>query len=201
MSLLIIGSARLMNIATMQADKCMPPDSLVDKVKFVGFVQQEELPKIYGISNCAVLGTSKRKHQETLPLFLLEALSSGVPVIAPANGAIPEVIRQDKEGIILDAEYEMSEMLAAMRRMVEEREAWAARANDISDAIRKDFSWERVAGEVTDKIKKSWEKIECLYQRKKPFSFHITIFLLLSVESWLFPAGGFRILIRINLKS
>lgn len=155
-SLLIVGSAKVDQYGdiTYEAElKSMPPDSLVEKVKFVGFVQQEELPKIYGISNCAVLGTSKKKHQETLPLFLLEALSSGVPVIAPANGAIPEVIRQDKEGIILDAEYEMRDMLAAMRRMVEEREAWAARAADISDAIRKDFSWERVADDVTDKIK------------------------------------------------
>lgn len=154
-SLLIIGSAKLDEYSDVDYEamlKSMAPDSLVEKVKFVGFVQQEELPKIYGISNCAVLGTSS-KLQETLPLFLLEALSSGVPVIAPAVGAIPEVIRQDKEGIILDAEYEMRDMLAAMRRMVEEREEWAARAADISDTIRRDFSWERVASEVTDKIK------------------------------------------------
>ena len=154
-SLLIVGSAKDDEYSDFNYEtelKNMPPDSLIDKVKFVGFVQQEELPKFYSISNCAVLGTSKNL-QETLPLFLLEALSSGIPVIAPAVGAIPEVIRQDKEGIILDAEYEMREMLAAMRRMVEGREAWAARASDISDTIRRDFSWERVADEVTDMIK------------------------------------------------
>lgn len=157
-SLLIVGSAKADEYGddNYETDlKSMPPDNLAEKVKFVGFVQQEELPKFYGISNCAVLGTSKKKHQETLPLFLLEALSSGIPVIAPANGAIPEVIRQDKEGIILNAEYEMREMLVAMRRMVEEREIWAARAADISDTIRRDFSWERVADEVIDIIKQT----------------------------------------------
>lgn len=125
----------------------MIPLKVQGKVIFTGFVSQENLPEIYSVADCGVLGTKEK--QETLTLFLLECMACGIPVIAPAVGAIPEVIHNGHEGIVIDREYSQSEMVSAMRRMVENKTEWAARAPTIEKYIQGNFSWKRVAKDLT----------------------------------------------------
>jgi glycosyltransferase involved in cell wall biosynthesis len=82
----------------------------IDKlVRFTGFV-----------SNAAQLLGRHRAYihtatMENMPLTLLEALSRGVPVFAPAVGGIPEIFDEDVEGRVLP----LDDASAAARRIVE----------------------------------------------------------------------------------
>lgn len=58
-------------------------------------------------------------YQEGLPMALLEAMASGVPVIATAVGAIPEVIQNKENGIIVRP-GNIVEMIQAIKIMFSE---------------------------------------------------------------------------------
>lgn len=62
---------------------------LTDKVQFVGFVSEEDLPKMYGAADLFILPTSAL---ECFGLPTIEALACGTPVIATPVAAIPEVV-------------------------------------------------------------------------------------------------------------
>lgn len=68
-----------------------------DRVSFHGF-QSDVYPYLRYAD--ALIITSRH---EGIPFVLLEALSMGTPVIATSVGGIPEVVRDGKEGILIDA--------------------------------------------------------------------------------------------------
>jgi len=69
---------------------------VADKVFFLGW--RSDVPVIIKVSDVMIL-TSKT---EGLPRSILEAMALGVPVISTRVGGIPEVIRDGKDGILID---------------------------------------------------------------------------------------------------
>ena len=63
--------------------------SLSDKVIFTGYVNQDELPLLYNISDVAALPSM---WDEPAGLTMIEALACGVPVVTTASGGIPEYV-------------------------------------------------------------------------------------------------------------
>lgn len=152
--LVIVGSADKDNYGDVSYQKKLHQMVAVknqNKVIFTGFISQEHLPEIYSIADCGVLGTKEK--QETLTLFLLECLATGIPVIAPALGAIPEVIRDGKEGVIIPREYTQTEFVSAMRQMVNQEADWSERSQTIEKYIQDNFSWQRVADDFVRVLK------------------------------------------------
>ncbi len=79
-------------------EACAKEWGIADRVRFAGFV-----------SNAAALMPEHRAclHvalMENLPLTLIEALSRGLPVFAPAAGGMPEVFRDGVEGRLIPLE-------------------------------------------------------------------------------------------------
>ncbi|MEM6365044.1 MAG: glycosyltransferase, partial [Planctomycetota bacterium] len=70
---------------------------LTDRVHLVGAVAHENLFRYYSASDCFALMTSR----EGSPNVLLEALACGVPAVATAIGGIPEVLRDERLGLLL----------------------------------------------------------------------------------------------------
>jgi glycosyltransferase involved in cell wall biosynthesis len=66
-------------------------------VIFAGFV--DNIPEIYSFSDAAVLSS----WSEGLPQSLLQAMASGVPVIATRVGGVPEIVINEETGILVDA--------------------------------------------------------------------------------------------------
>jgi len=60
-----------------------------DKIKFLGFIKDENLPSLYRLANLFVLPT---RELEGFGLVILEAMASGTPVMATPVGAIPEIL-------------------------------------------------------------------------------------------------------------
>ena len=122
----------------------MIPEDQKEKVIFTGFYPPEVLLKIYSIADCGILATVL---SETITLFLLECMACGIPVITTDVGGIPEVVRNDQEGIVISRNYSGDDLTAAMRQMVLNKEEWAAKSNKIEKYIQANFSWARVAEE------------------------------------------------------
>lgn len=66
-------------------------------VRCVGFISDSDLPLYYQASNLFILPSKKG---EGLPLVVLEAFSSGIPVIATKSGGHEEIILNDQTGFL-----------------------------------------------------------------------------------------------------
>jgi glycosyltransferase involved in cell wall biosynthesis len=61
-------------------------------VRFVRSVPYQEMPATYARASCLVLASlATRTWEEQFGMVLVEAMAAGVPVVAAASGAIPEV--------------------------------------------------------------------------------------------------------------
>lgn len=63
-------------------------------VVFTGMLQGEELSQAYASGDVFVMPSES----ETLGLVVLEAMSSGIPVVGARAGGIPDIIPADQEG-------------------------------------------------------------------------------------------------------
>ena len=68
-----------------------------NNVFFVGAVSRSELPNYFWHSDIAVLPSRR----EALGVFILEAMTAGLPVIASRTGGIPEIIDDKKYGVFM----------------------------------------------------------------------------------------------------
>src|ERR1039458_544723 len=79
-------------------------------VHMAGFLHGEELAQAYASSDIFIMPS----RTETLGLVILEAMSSGLPVVAARAGGIPELIQDGVSGFLFDDE---AEAIAAIERL------------------------------------------------------------------------------------
>lgn len=72
------------------------PAAFQDRVRFLGHQPYDRLPVIYASSDVVVVPT----FYDNFPIRVLEALSSGVPVVASPVGGIPEVVIHEQTGLL-----------------------------------------------------------------------------------------------------
>jgi glycosyltransferase involved in cell wall biosynthesis len=70
--------------------------ALGDRVVFTGFVPDEDLPLLYNSVAAFVMPS----HAELQSIATLEAMSSGLPVLAANARALPELVSPDKNGYL-----------------------------------------------------------------------------------------------------
>jgi glycosyltransferase involved in cell wall biosynthesis len=64
-----------------------------DRVEFRGFVAHDEVPALLARASCLVLASLPTEYwEEQFGMVLVEAMAAGLPVVAAASGAIPEVL-------------------------------------------------------------------------------------------------------------
>jgi glycosyltransferase involved in cell wall biosynthesis len=98
--LVIIGDGPETNILMSQAKKLGVMDSTV----FCRTVQDDDLPYFYAIADVFILPAiiDSKGDTEGLGVVMLEAMASGVPVIASRVGGIPEALNYGKAGILIE---------------------------------------------------------------------------------------------------
>jgi colanic acid/amylovoran biosynthesis glycosyltransferase len=99
---------------------------IVRKVQFRGFLSQKELFDLYGSSHCFLhpSETPPDQNQEGIPNSILEAMATGLPVLATRHGGIPEAVEERRTGLLVD-ERDFEALAAAMKHLV--RSAFAFR--------------------------------------------------------------------------
>ncbi|HEY2846662.1 MAG TPA: glycosyltransferase family 1 protein [Pyrinomonadaceae bacterium] len=111
-----------------------------DKVKFIGFVPDEDLPRLYSAATVFVYPS----FFEGFGLPPLEAMACGTPVITGDRTSLPEVVGD--AGIMIDP-YDVTAIAGAMERLLTDanlRSEMSARGIERA----KTFSWEKTARET-----------------------------------------------------
>ena len=88
--------------------------NLADRVIFTGF--RNDMPEIYALSDVMVNASSI----EGLPMTLLEAMASGVPVVAARTGGIPEIVKDDETGLLIDPN-DVEDLRAKIEVLIDDR--------------------------------------------------------------------------------
>jgi glycosyltransferase involved in cell wall biosynthesis len=111
-----------------------------ERVIFAGFIPQEELPHYYGLADLFVFHSL----YETFGIALAQALTSGMPVVSVNCTAIPELVEDGVNGILIPPN-EPHQLAAGIMRLLEDatlRETYGKRARE--KALAK-FNWDTVA--------------------------------------------------------
>ena len=61
------------------------------------------------------LNTSK---SEGIPVSIMEAMSYGIPIIAPNVGGISEAVYNQRNGILLNKDFSIDDLLGAMKQII-----------------------------------------------------------------------------------
>ena len=109
---------------------------IIDNIIFTGYYPDQKLPKLYQAADVFAFSTFYEHH----PFAVLEALSTGLPVVTTTVGGIPETIQTGKNGFLvkpfdekaladhilylLEHREFASEMGAAARKTVVEQLDW-----------------------------------------------------------------------------
>lgn len=88
-------------------------------VHFIGYVRGEVKRLALSSSQLFVLPS----YREGCPVSLLEAMACGLPVVATRVGGIPEVMEDNKNGILLDTVTSNS-IASALRKLMDDRDLW-----------------------------------------------------------------------------
>jgi len=109
-------------------------------VFFAGFLHGEELADAYASSDIFVMPS----RTETLGLVVLEAMCSGLPVVAARAGGIPEMIQDEVTGYLVDTDKQAVDRVGELVDSKEKRAAMGARAR--AHASRR--SWTNATSEL-----------------------------------------------------
>lgn len=94
--LLVVGEGELKIFYQKQARSL----GIQDKVVFVGKVGNDELPQFYSLANFFVLPS--RDRSESFGLVILEAMASGLPVIASNLPGVRTLIDDGQDGLLVE---------------------------------------------------------------------------------------------------
>lgn len=135
------GQSDEMNKLLTHADKL----GVKNKIVFTGYYPDKKLPKLYQIADVFAFSTFYEHH----PFAVLEALSTGLPVVTTTVGGIPETIDNGRNGFLvepfnerqfadrilylLEHPQEASNMGSLARKTVEDRFDWRI---VVKDAIK-----------------------------------------------------------------
>jgi colanic acid/amylovoran biosynthesis glycosyltransferase len=129
---------------------------LADCVSFPGFLPQQKLRALYAQSHLFLhpseLGADG--DQEGVPNAMLEAMASGMPVVATLHGGIPEAVQNGISGL-LTAERDAPALAQSLLTLARDPARYAAMSAAASDRVRSAFALgsqaralERIYGEA-----------------------------------------------------
>lgn len=124
--------------ARKQVESLVKSEGLEEKFIFTGFVKREHLPSYYAACDCFATASTF----ETQGLALLEAMACGKPVVGANSTAIPEAVRNGRNGFLFKPgdERECAEQITkvlGMKKSAYARMSKNARATALEFSIPK----------------------------------------------------------------
>jgi glycosyltransferase involved in cell wall biosynthesis len=132
-----------------QIERAVDRRGLHRHVEFRGYVPNEELPEVYRSASAFVLSSTS----EHYPITLLEAMSCGTPVVAPSIGAIPEIVEDERTGLLYTADA-ASEFTVAIDRVLSDSELRASCGQLARKTALNEFDWAKYQTELFELYKK-----------------------------------------------
>lgn len=113
---------------------------VADAVTFAGFLSAEQLNALYGTAQIFLHPSelTPDANQEGIPNAMLEAMATGLPVVATHHGGIPEAVEHEKTGMLVP-ERDADALSAALLRLVESPDYLQKMGEDASKSVMASF--------------------------------------------------------------
>jgi glycosyltransferase involved in cell wall biosynthesis len=131
-----------------ELERLFAPHAAAGRVHFAGFLRGEDLARAFASADLFVMPS----RTETLGFVVLEAMASGLPVVAAHAGGLPDLVRHEEDGLLFDPDRP-SELalavgglleddgrrrsLARRARKAAEQASWRAETRRLVDAYRR----------------------------------------------------------------
>jgi glycosyltransferase involved in cell wall biosynthesis len=111
--------------------------NIEERVVLAGF--RKDMPEIYALSDVLVNASSI----EGLPMTILEAMASKVPIIATRAGGIPDIIADNETGLLVDAQ-DVDALEAAIESLIDDHGKRRRFATSAFEFVTLNHSYERM---------------------------------------------------------
>ncbi|HEY0792153.1 MAG TPA: glycosyltransferase [Chthoniobacterales bacterium] len=113
---------------------------LQEKVVFTGFLTQEQLQQLFAQAHlfCHPSEMTPDANQEGVPNSMLEAMATGLPVVATLHGGIPEAVRDGEHGFLVP-EKDPEALAAGLRRLCEDEGLWLRLGRAAHRRVKEEF--------------------------------------------------------------
>jgi len=128
---LIVGNGPIKESLVKQANDL----GISDRVVFAGY--RTDIPQLFSIMDTFVLSSIK----EGLPMVILEAMAAKRPIIATRVGAVPKVIHDGENGLLVDIK-DVTGLQSAICRLLENPDEADRLAQSGYDTVKKSYSSE-----------------------------------------------------------
>lgn len=122
---------------------------IADRVRFLTKVPDADLPGLY--NNAEIyLGASRPAGlmMEGFGISLSEASACGIPVVGGSSGGIPDAVRENETGLLVDAQQPQP-VINAVRLLLENRDLARRLGTGGRRAVESFYNWDRVTAEVS----------------------------------------------------
>ena len=123
---------------------------ILNRVTFTGFIPVEDLQRLYAGAEFFVLPSTA----EGVALTILEAMSSGLPVITADIPGASEVVLDGYNGFLV-APRDVEALSSKIQVLAKEREARKNMGNNARQFVIKNFSWRSIAEKTVEAYQKT----------------------------------------------
>jgi colanic acid/amylovoran biosynthesis glycosyltransferase len=136
---------------------------LAGAVKLTGFLSQTELRALYTRSHIFLHPSEMPpdQNQEGVPNSMLEAMATGLPVLATTHGGIPEAVKHERSGLLV-GEGDAEGLFRAMCRMAEEPDLFHNLGRAAALAVREEFEH----GKQIEKLEGYYDEARALFNNQ-----------------------------------
>ncbi|WP_374536784.1 glycosyltransferase family 4 protein [Chitinimonas taiwanensis] len=122
---------------------------LGEAVRFAGRIENAAIPALYAEADCMLNPSTV----DNMPISILEAFASGVPVVSTAAGGIPDMLDDGRTGLLVPIN-DAPAMAAAALRVLQDP-ALAARFCQAARQEAEGYAWPRVRAQWLDAYRRA----------------------------------------------
>lgn len=116
---------------------------LADRVRFIGFVDDEDMPDLYSDASLFVFPSL----YEGFGLPLLEAMACGTPVLTSDASSLPEVVESNADAAIQLSPHDQESWTEAINMLLADPDKCRQLVSAGKQQVRR-FSWDRAAAQM-----------------------------------------------------